>query len=338
MILSSSTALEPTTIGHDDLALPVMYQAQSRRLDIIAWANENRHQIDSMLATYGGVLLRKYRVNGVAHFERFIEEVFGHPLLNYENRSTPRSVVRGRVYTSTEYPNNLSIPLHNENSYTRAWAKKIFFYCVRASDVGGETPIADSRKIFNLIPDEIKNRFDRHGLLYVRNYSGLDLPWQEVFNTNQKSEVEAYCAQNKIDCEWVSDDHLRTKQHCQSILRHPETAEWVWFNQAHLFHISNLGSDLKRSLLDSFAKEDLPRNVYLGDGSEIDEADLNTIRSIYQAQTVKFQWQSGDILLLDNMLCAHGRSPYEGQRKVVVGMIEAHKNESYKQLFQTKAV
>lgn len=335
MIVGSDSTLESSSDYNDDaLVLPVIYEAGSRRLDIISWVKDNREQIEATVQECGGVLLRKFRVNGVAHFERFIEEAFGEPLLSYENRSTPRSIVKGRVYTSTEYPKSQAIPLHNENSYTRSWARKIFFYCVRASNIGGQTPIADSRKIFDLIPNEIKARFDRNGLLYVRNYSGLDLPWQDVFNTDEKSQVESYCDQNQIEYEWVTDDHLRTRQYCQAIVQHPNTGQWSWFNQAHLFHVSNLNDDLRKSLLDSFDKEDLPRNVYLGDGSDIDEADLEVIRSIYQSQTITFAWQSGDILLLDNMLSAHGRTPYQGARKVVVGMIEPYKNDTYKQALQ----
>jgi hypothetical protein len=37
---------------------------------------------------------------------------------------------------------------------------------------------------------------------------------------------------------------------------------------------------------------------------------------------VSFPWQRGDILMLDNILAAHGRAPYEGPRKILVGMTE----------------
>jgi alpha-ketoglutarate-dependent taurine dioxygenase len=37
---------------------------------------------------------------------------------------------------------------------------------------------------------------------------------------------------------------------------------------------------------------------------------------------VLFPWQSGDVILLDNMLMAHGRTPFAGSRKVVAGMAQ----------------
>jgi hypothetical protein len=103
------------------------------------------------------------------------------------------------------------------------------------------------------------------------------------------------------------------------VIEHPLTGEMVWFNQAHLFHISSLGQDL-RSLLHSTSGGNEPRNAFFGDGSEIDEAVLNHIRSVYENEKVTFPWQQGDILILDNILKAHGRRPYRGPRQIVVGM------------------
>lgn len=65
---------------------------------------------------------------------------------------------------------------------------------------------------------------------------------------------------------------------------------------------------------------ELPRNAYYGDGSPIEEDALETIRTAYANETVVFPWQTKDVLLLDNMLTAHGRRPYKGARSIVVGM------------------
>jgi hypothetical protein len=48
------------------------------------------------------------------------------------------------------------------------------------------------------------------------------------------------------------------------------------------------------------------------------------VREAYRQETVTFPWQEGDILMLDNMLVAHGRSPFVGSRKIAVGMSETY--------------
>ena len=205
----------------------------------------------------------------------------------------------------------------------------IGFYCITAAKQGGETPIADSRKVFHRLDPKLREQFIQQQVMYVRNYGdGLDLPWQKVFQTNNKAVVEAYCRQVGIEVEWKDRHHLRTRQICQAVATHPQTGESVWFNQAHLFHVSNLQPDVRDRLLAEFDQADLPRNTYYGDGSPIETAVLDEIRQVYQQETVTFPWQNGDILILDNMLAAHGRTPFVGPRRVVVGMAESMNNQN----------
>ena len=165
-------------------------------------------------------------------------------------------------------------------------------------------------------------------VMYVRNYGGgLDLRWQQVFQTESRAEVEGFCRRAGIAYEWNGRNGLRTRQRCQAVAAHPETGEMVWFNQAHLFHISNLESSIRTSLLEEFREEDLPRNAYHADGSPLDASMLEEIRHAYRQEAISFAWQEGDVLLLDNMLAAHGRAPFAGNRKVLVGMCEPFLNE-----------
>lgn len=283
-----------------------------------------REQIDARLLTTGAVLFRGFGVDGAAGFRAFAA-AFGHPLLNYEFGSTPRSKVTQGVYTSTEYPAHQSIPLHNEQAYTREWPMKIWFYCEIAAPKGGETPIADSRAIYRAVDPATRERFASRGLMYVRNYgNGLDVPWQQVFNTDERAQVEAYCARHAIDYEWKDDGELRTRQRVQGVATHPVTGEAVWFNQAHLFHVSGLAPEMREVLLDAVGEEDLPRNVCYGDGAPIPDAELDAVRAVLDEQKVVFPWLQGDILMLDNMLTAHAREPFSGPRKVVVAMAQGH--------------
>lgn len=283
-----------------------------------------RPDIEAQLGLVGGVLLRGFEVPSVEAFQRFAG-AFGQPLLSYEFGSTPRTAVASGIYTSTEYPAHQHIPLHNEQSYTREWPMKLWFHCVIAAQRGGETPLADSRAIYRQMPKPIRDRF-AEGLMYVRNYGDFDVPWQQVFNTDDRAKVEAFCQRGGIEWEWLPGGELRTRQRCQGVERHPVTGEMVWFNQAHLFHVSNLQPEVRDSLEELLGIGNMPRNVYFADGSPIADAMLDEVRAVLGAETVLFSWQAGDVVMLDNMLVAHGRTPFKGPRRVVVAMAETHGN------------
>ena len=69
-----------------------------------------------------------------------------------------------------------------------------------------------------------------------------------------------------------------------------------------------------------FPEDEMPRNCFYGDGSLIEDGVMAEILKVYGELQVQFDWQRGDVLLLDNMLTAHGRNQYEGERKLLVAM------------------
>lgn len=304
--------------------LPLLVEPAVAGVNLITWAGSQGKFIETNLLKHGGILFRGFKIKSEAELEQLIQTVSGD-LVEYTYRSTPRSRVSGNIYTSTEYPADQPIPLHNEMAYTASWPLKIWFLCLKAAEQQGETPIADSRDVYRRISPPVRDRFAQKQVMYVRNYgAGIDLPWQDVFQIGDRAAVETYCRQNKIDFEWKADDGLRTRQVCQAVAPHPQTGELLWFNQAHLFHASSLKPEIYESLVATFKEEDYPRNTYYGDGAPIEPEVLAEIREAYAQAAVIFPWQEGDVMMLDNMLVAHGRQPYSGSRKIVVGMAEPY--------------
>jgi alpha-ketoglutarate-dependent taurine dioxygenase len=307
-----------------DCDLPILVEPNIENLGLLSWAGSNRSFIEQLLRCHGGVLFRNFRISGVEEFQRFVTAVSAEPL-EYKEQTSPRTKVHGNIYTSTEYPPEQSIFLHNENSYSSIWPLKIMFFCVTEPQTEGETPLADVRRVLARIPSRIRECFEREGWMLVRNFgTGYGLPWQTAFQTNDPEQVKHHCAMAGISVEWLSADRLRIRQRRPAIRNHPLTHEPVWFNHATFFHVSTLDPKIRHTLQSELNAEDLPYNTYYGDGREIEPQVLDVLRDSYQRETVKFAWRKDDLLLLDNMLVAHGRSPFQGPRKIVVGMSEPY--------------
>ncbi|MBE7150863.1 TauD/TfdA family dioxygenase [Bacillus mycoides] len=306
----------------DGQNLPLVIRPAVDSFNLTEWATNNREWIDQKLIQHGGILFRDCNVGNMQSFESFTSSI-SSGLENYTERSTPRSEVQGKVYTSTEYPADQYIPLHNEMSYAFSWPKKIWFYSIKVAESGGETPIADSREVLKKLDPAIVEKFARKKIMYVRNYMpGLDLPWEVVFQTKDKQVVEDYCHKTNMTWEWKADGSLKTVAIRDALAKHPITGELLWFNQAHLFHVTSLPNNVWEQLIIGLGEENLPRNTYYGDGTPIEPEVLMQIRNSFDEAAISFPWKEGDVLMLDNHLVAHGRAPFQGTRKVVVTMAD----------------
>ena len=318
---SADGLIEAKTPG-PDVTLPLIVRPAVKGLSLPAWAAGNAEFINTNLRRHGALLFRDFNVRTTADFQNFLGAT-GVGLMEYRERSSPRSQVGEKVYTSTDYPADQSIFPHNEHSYSQTFPLKLFFYCLAPAEQGGETPLADCRKVFQRIDPEIRERFRRRKWMYVRNFGGgFGLSWQSVFQTTDKSRVEAYCREKSIEVQWLGEDRLRTRQVRPVVATHPHTGDLVWFNHATFFHVSTLDPSMHEALLSEFGEEGLPNNTYYGDGSPIEPAVLDELREAYRQEMLSLAWRQGDIMMIDNMLTAHARMPFAGPRKILFAMAE----------------
>jgi alpha-ketoglutarate-dependent taurine dioxygenase len=314
----SDSELVRAELLQPDQALPLVVQPVVKDVDLAGWAAGNRDFIEDSLSKHGALLFRGFGVRSISEFEEFAaaacNELFG------EYGDLPREQESERVYGSTPYPEEMTILFHNESSHMHRWPTRQFFCCTQPAAEGGETPIVDCRRIYSALPREIVEEFERKQLMYVRNFTqGLDIGWKDFFKTDDPARVEAYCRKAHMECEWKPGG-LRTRQRRPAVKTHPKTGEKVFFNQIQLHHTSCLAPQVREALLSIFAPDDLPRSVYYGDGSPIDDSVAQLMVEIFWRNALSFSWQKGDILMLDNMLVAHARKPFRGARKIVVAM------------------
>lgn len=318
----STESLVKASHLRDSKQSPLVIQPQVEDLNPASWARTNRGYIEEQLLQHGAILFRGFKLDDVERFEEFTRAV-SPGLLDYKERSSPRSLISQGIYTSTDHPADQYIHFHNEQSYTTSWPMKLWFFCDTPAERGGETPIADGRRVLSCLSSKLKERFIEKKAQYMRNYGdGIGLSWQAAFQTSDKFEVENYCRKASISYEWKGGDRLRTRQVFDNVVLHPRTQELTWFEHVAFFHISSVEPSMREMLMAELAEDDLPFNTYYGDGSPIENSVLEEIREAYRQVATSFSWQKRDLLLIDNVLTSHSRQPYEGRRKILVAMAE----------------
>ena len=287
-------------------------------LETIAAAREG---IDALLEQHGAVLLRALLPAETSAFDAALAKL-APDLKPYVEGQSQRSRVEGKIYTSTEYPADQEIVLHNELSYTREPPRRLFFFCLVPPETGGETPIVDCRLLHRVIDSDVRDPLVERGVRYVKNMhagSGFGKSWQDHFETEDRGTVERYLQNGEVEYRWAEDGALWTSQVRPAEVAHPATGETVWFNQADLWHWSALGAR-GASLLRVMGPDRLPTNACYGDGEAIPAEHMEATRGARRREAVRFPWKAGDLLVLDNHLVAHGRRPFTGARRILVAM------------------
>lgn len=285
-----------------------------------AWLEVRRPELMEALLEHGALCVRGLPVADVDAFALARDALIQHGT-PYREKATPRSDFGNGVFSSTELPAAQGIEMHNENSYTLTFPGLLLFACLIAPAEGGATPVADCRAVLEALPSRLRDKMREVGWQLTRSYSDhISTSWQTAFATQDRADVEAYCAENLIAHTWQEDGNLRTSQVRPGIVRHPVTGDEVWFNHMVFWNEQALDEELRETLIDEFGHDGLPFNTGFGDGTPLSAADLATVRGAYRAATVRATWQPGDLLLVDNIRYAHGRDAFRGDRKIVVAM------------------
>ncbi|OQP54216.1 hypothetical protein A4H97_22220 [Niastella yeongjuensis] len=315
-----------------ELAFPLFIEPATEGVDLAEWLPAHKESFEEDLSRHGAILFRGFDISTPQHFNRFVQ-CFNTAPLPYMFRSSPRKELDRsikNIYLSTSYPNERVINMHNEASYSRVWGRKIIFCCIQPAAAGGETPIADSRKVLQSLSAALQVKFREKGVMYRRNlFAEIGMPWQEVFQTNDKNEVRQLCEKNRIEYRFTGNDDCIIEWRKEAIYKHPVSGCDTWFNHVFFFNRFSRYEELGLSPDDFLPEEYLASDTFFGDGSPISFEEYKEIRDAYEKNKIIFPYQKGDVLFLDNMLAAHGRNPYEGERTIATAILEAAYDEGF---------
>lgn len=321
--------------------LPLVVEPRNNNIkkeQFFSQLQEHKDGLRDHLLKYGGLLFRNFPIENEDDFAEVIKTLKLGNFVDYIGGDSPRTKIKEGIYTSTEAPPSIKIPLHNELSFVKNYAKHIYFYCAIPPVDNGETILADARKVYTTIDDQVKRTFIDKSLKYVSCYYHesklMELlnrfqkshkSWTQVFETHDKQDVEKKCKEHEFDFQWNQNDWIKISQTRPAILTHPITQETVWFNQAHLYDFNPKLLGLWRYIgakLFYCRKHMKLHEVFFADGTPIPRQDLYHIMNVLDDLTIYFPWKRGDVLVLDNILAMHGRATFTGKRRILTALTD----------------
>ena len=289
--------------------------------DFFDFIEINCSTIEELTLSHGAVLLRGLPLTTPDDFDSAIQRFYWENFTYEDSLSNAVRVVHSpRVFSANEAPPETTIFLHHEMAQTPLFPSKLFFFCQKAANKGGSTPICRSDHLWELIQEELPafsvNCRER-GLKYTNVMpaeedlkSGMGRTWQSTLSVDSPKEAEFRLNELGYTWEWLNGNELKVTTPVLPAIRELSDGRYSFFNQ----------------LIAAFkgwkdARNDPSKSITFGDGSIINPYDITKISNLADAITFDLQWEDGDLAIIDNFLCMHGRRSYTGSRKVLASLV-----------------
>lgn len=285
------------------------------------WISSNSDDLNEKAARHGAILFRGFPLTTDQDFDQFIS-AFGFPNFTYQDSlsNAVRTNRTERVFTANEAPAHVNICLHHEMAQTPIFPSKLFFFCEKAAEQGGATPLCRSDVLLERMKAELPEftaDCSEKGLLYSHVMpatddaaSGMGRSWQSTWKAATAEEAETRMTELGYTWEWLDDGCLKvTTPRLQAVMDLGD-GRTAFFNQLiAAFH----------GWKDS--RNDPSKSITFGDGSPLDSATMDRVIQMAEEITFDVPWQTGDVALVDNYVAMHGRRTFEGTRKVLASLV-----------------
>lgn len=276
--------------------------------------------VSDLINAHGFVVFRGYKIKSDSDFHRFIES-FG--LDNFKYADSFSNAVRHnrteRVFTANEAPPNVEIFLHHEMAQTLTFPGALFFFCEKAAESGGATPVCRSDLTLKTLETESPDfvaKLRKVGVKYRNSMpseanleSGQGRSWKDTLTVGNEQEAEDKLSSLGYRFNWLDDGGLSVQTPALAAVDHFGRGKDVFFNQL-----------VAAAAGWTMAADDKAPRLCFGDDSPMRQEDLaDAINAAYR-HTVDLNWQTGDVALLDNLKVMHGRRPFEGRRSVLASL------------------
>ena len=293
--------------------------------DRLAFVKDHKKELLHLVNLHGAVLLRGWGKSSNIDFSNITHALEKDNNFNMSCSAGPRIEVAPRVFTANEAPPEDKIPFHHEMAQCDNPPAFVLFFCNTPSSFGGNTPLISSYQACKFLRDNYPDTAEKlisKGVRYIRVLpkntdptNALGKSWKDTYMTSDKLEVEQIMKKHGHLFSWHVDDFLKTiSKKMSTIISHYNGGEVFFAAAETTFKLGNKKIDISSP----------SKAICFGDGSELDDDSVNALFELgkfMEKTCTTWQWESGDVLIIDNATVMHARNDFTPPRKILASLI-----------------
>ena len=259
-------------------------------------------KIDDMkaqLSKHRALMIRGFKTD-VDIFQKFTAQFSTNFLRHYAPSNRP-SLSADATVTGVVKGNH-RLNLHGEMFYFPVKPNILFLNCYVPPERDGETTLCDAIRLYREISPKLRMIFENKKIKYVHKMNTEECKtaygWTSIDQAVAELGKQGFSAIRKTDdgaC--VMFEHVTS-----AIVKTPYDGQPAFINS--IVNIANTTKPINKSLVMFADGSPIPREII----TEIDETGERICDLI--------QWQSNDMVVVDNTTLMHGRRAFEGQRSI----------------------
>lgn len=212
----------------------------------------NSRQIIEDMAHYGAVLLRGFDINTDEQFEKVvlsIPEFHGiSEAFMSENGRVHVDNLQFVLHTNSVYKTGGTLYLggfHSENYYSTDVPSYLCFCCFQPSELGGETGLINTQKIYSHLHDDLKQKLENNSF-FVCKWSVAEIA--ERYQITHDA-VKIICQKFNLPIVGEGEEQF-VYMYKPSVWEHPLTQEKAL--QINMFELPTLNYELRKCFMDDY--------------------------------------------------------------------------------------
>lgn len=278
------------------------------------YVSTNKNYLLQKSFFFGAILFRDFIID-TNTFESGINNL-NLKLYDMKGSAAPRTSVSETLYTSNDSPPSEKIPMHHEMAQNINPPSYICFYCDIPSVENGETPIVDSREVLSYVKYKHPSKYQKlkQGVFYSRcmtlednPHSAIGRGWRNTFGVHNRKELESTIQNSSMSIEWIENDIARITTAITPAIRKECRSNQETFCNSIIAAYCGWNDNIN----------DGKYAIKYCDGNFIEEEFILDVMEFIEKNKITFNWQKGDVLLIDNQLVMHSRNTFELPRKIL---------------------